>query len=87
MQDAAGRGAIKLVQVKGPDCDWQSMVNVWGASWESTSVPQPPLDFRIQDDAGVEVSYISDGPYSYHNLLWLRCMAAAFYGISLIFDD
>jgi len=61
MQDAAGRGAIKLVQVKGPDCDWQSMVNVWGAAWESTSVPQPPLDFRIQDDAGVEVRSISDG--------------------------
>lgn len=58
-QDAAGRGAVKLVQVKGPNTDWESMNNVWGASWESTSVPMPPLDFRIQDDAGVEVSHRS----------------------------
>lgn len=54
-QDAAGRGAVKLVQVKGPNTDWESMNNVWGASWESTSIPDPPLDFRIQDDSGVEV--------------------------------
>ncbi len=55
-QDAAGRGSIKLVQVKGADSGWQSLNNVWGASWESTAVPKPPLDFRIQDDAGVEVT-------------------------------
>lgn len=47
------------MQVKGPNTDWESMNNVWGASWESTSVPMPPLDFRIQDDAGVEVSHRS----------------------------
>ncbi len=58
-QDAAGRGSVKLVQVKGSNSDWESMNNVWGASWESTSVPAPPLDFRIQDDAGVEVSQAS----------------------------
>lgn len=49
------RGSIKLVQIKGPDTNWQSMNNVWGASWESTSIPDPPLDFRIQDDTGTEV--------------------------------
>ena len=54
-QDAANRGAIKTVQVKGPNSNWESMNNVWGASWEMTSVPQPPLDIRIQDDTGTEV--------------------------------
>ena len=58
MQDAAVRGSVKLVQVKGPNTDWQSMNNVWGASWESTSVPMPPLDFRIQDDTGTEVTSV-----------------------------
>ncbi|KAK9906413.1 hypothetical protein WJX75_001467 [Coccomyxa subellipsoidea] len=56
VKDAAVRGSVKLVQVKGPNTDWQSMNNVWGASWESTSVPMPPLDFRIQDDTGTEVT-------------------------------
>ncbi|BDA46488.1 probable Expansin-A7 [Coccomyxa sp. Obi] len=59
VKDAAGRGSVKLVQVKGSNSDWESMNNVWGASWESTSVPSPPLDFRIQDDAGVEVTAFS----------------------------
>ena len=55
LQDAAVRGSIKLVQIKGPNTGWQGMNNVWGASWESTSIPEPPLDFRIQDDQGTEV--------------------------------
>ncbi|CAL8462617.1 g2150 [Coccomyxa elongata] len=59
VKDAAGRGSVKLVQVKGSNSDWESMNNVWGASWESTSVPAPPLDFRIQDDAGTEVTAFS----------------------------
>ncbi len=58
-QDVANRGSVKLVQVKGPDTDWETLNNVWGASWESTSVPKPPLDFRIQDDTGVEVIFSS----------------------------
>jgi hypothetical protein len=57
-QDAAMRGSIRLVQVKGADSGWESMVNVWGASWESTDQPKPPLDFRIQDDRGVEVGVV-----------------------------
>ncbi|CAL8462621.1 g2154 [Coccomyxa elongata] len=56
VKDVANRGSVKLVQVKGPDTDWETMNNVWGASWESTAVPKPPLDFRIQDDTGVEVT-------------------------------
>lgn len=58
VQDAAGSGAVKLVQIKGTNSNWQSLNNVWGASWETGQVPQPPLDFRVQDDAGVEVSRI-----------------------------
>ncbi len=57
MQDAANRGSIKTVQIKGPNTDWQTLNNVWGASWETGQVPPTPLDFRIQDDTGVDVSY------------------------------
>ena len=49
------RGSVKLVQVKGPNTNWESMNNVWGASWELGQSPQPPLDIRIQDDQGQEV--------------------------------
>ena len=49
------RGSVKLVQVKGPATDWESMNNVWGASWELAQSPPPPLDIRIQDDQGGEV--------------------------------
>ncbi len=66
LQDAAMRGSVKLVQIKGPKTDWQSMNNVWGASWEATSIPDPPLDFRIQDDAGTEVSLPSAQPHLLH---------------------
>lgn len=58
MQSAAVRGSIKTVQVRGPNTGWISLTNVWGASWEVSSVPQPPLDFRIQDDSGTDVSVI-----------------------------
>jgi hypothetical protein len=47
---------VNLVQIKGSNSDWESLNNVWGAAWETGQVPTPPLDFRIQDDAGVEVS-------------------------------
>ncbi|KAK9906493.1 hypothetical protein WJX75_002830 [Coccomyxa subellipsoidea] len=56
VKDAAMRGSVKLVQIKGPNTGWETMNNVWGASWEATSVPDPPLDFRIQDDTGTEVT-------------------------------
>ena len=54
-QDAAVRGAVKTVQVKGPNTNWETMNNVWGASWELSQSPQPPLDVRILDDQGTEV--------------------------------
>ena len=56
MQDAANRGAIKTVQIKGPNTDWQTLNNVWGASWETGQVPETPLDIRVQDDTGIDVS-------------------------------
>ena len=56
LQDAANRGSVKTVQIKGPNTDWQTLNNVWGASWETGQVPETPLDFRIQDDMGVDVS-------------------------------
>jgi hypothetical protein len=56
------RGSVKLVQIKGPNTGWETMNNVWGASWEATSVPDPPLDFRIQDDTGTEVRHPTRSP-------------------------
>ena len=56
MQDAANRGAVNTVQVKGLNSYWETLNNEWGASWETGQVPAAPLDLRIQDDQGVDVS-------------------------------
>lgn len=56
MQDAANRGSVQTVQIKGPNTNWETLNNIWGASWEIGQSPQPPLDFRIRDDQGVDVS-------------------------------
>ena len=48
--------SVKNVQVKGSNSNWETLNNVWGASWETGQVPATPLDFRIQDDQGVDVS-------------------------------
>ena len=55
LQDAADRGAVQSVQVKGPSTSWQDLNNVWGASWETGHVPEGPLDLHIYDDMGVDV--------------------------------
>ena len=55
VQDAANRGSVKNVQIKGSNSNWQTLNNVWGASWETGQVPATPLDFRIQDDQGIDV--------------------------------
>ena len=55
-QNAAVRGSIRTVQVKGKDSGWLSMKNDWGAAWEIPQAPQQPLDFRFVDDSGSEVS-------------------------------
>ena len=35
--------------------DWQSMNNLWGATWELADAPSPPLDIRVFDDGGNQV--------------------------------
>lgn len=55
LQDAANRGSVQSVQVKGPGTEWQELNNVWGASWETSEVPSGPLDLHIYDDVGVDV--------------------------------
>ena len=39
VQDAANRGSVKNVQIKGSNSNWQTLNNVWGASWETGQVP------------------------------------------------
>jgi hypothetical protein len=58
LQDAANRGSIQSVQVKGPSTGWQDLNNAWGASWETGQVPEGPLDLHIYDDIGVDVSFL-----------------------------
>ncbi|CAK0756698.1 hypothetical protein CVIRNUC_002477 [Coccomyxa viridis] len=59
VKDAANRGSVKNVQIKGSNSNWQTLNNVWGASWETGQVPATPLDFRIQDDQGIDVTAYS----------------------------
>lgn len=58
LQKAGGRAAVTEVALQGSDGGgWQPMNNVWGASWESASAPQPPLNVRITDDKGNTVCF------------------------------
>ena len=48
IDDTGGRGAVQSVQVRtSGTTSWQSLQNTWGAEWETSSAPPPPLDFRI----------------------------------------
>jgi len=62
LQDAANRGSVQSVQVKGPTTGWQDLSNVWGASWETGQVPEGPLDVHIYDDLGVDVRFSLSPP-------------------------
>ena len=62
VQDAANRGSVQSVQVKGPSTEWQELNNVWGASWETGEVPEGPLDLHIYDDVGVDVRTLPSLP-------------------------
>ena len=42
------------------------MNNLWGAAWETGTVPKAPLDFRIQDDMGMEVRLLLQGDSALH---------------------
>jgi len=47
---------VQGVQLQGSDgAGWQPMNNVWGAAWESTSVPSGSVSFRFVPDQGGEV--------------------------------
>jgi hypothetical protein len=56
VDDTGGRGAVKELYVKGSgESDWRAMDNTWGAAWELSSAPAPPLDFKFICDDGEEV--------------------------------
>jgi len=56
VDDTGGRGAVKELYVKGNgQNDWRSMDNTWGAAWELSSAPAPPLAFKFVCDDGEEV--------------------------------
>eukprot|EP00884_Botryococcus_braunii_P022964 jgi/Botrbrau1/9351/Bobra.354_2s0009.1 len=56
LMETAGPGAIKTVQVKGPNTGWQGMTNIWGAAWELNNCPQTPIDVRLVASDGQEVT-------------------------------
>ncbi|KAK9819887.1 hypothetical protein WJX72_003612 [[Myrmecia] bisecta] len=56
VQQIADRASIQLVQIKGEDSDWTSLKNIWGATWELGWTPKVPLDVRIRQDDGQEVT-------------------------------
>lgn len=57
VDDTGGRGSVKQVYVSSADSpdSWQPMQNQWGASWELSSSPNPPLNFKFEVDSGETV--------------------------------
>lgn len=56
VQKTGGPGGVKSVQVKGGESgSWQPMQNKFGTSWEISSAPQLPWDFKFVSDDGQEV--------------------------------
>lgn len=58
VQKTGGRAGVSKVELRGNSGMWQSMNNVWGASWETPQAPPPPLDIRITDDQGNTVIHL-----------------------------
>ncbi|KAK9820245.1 hypothetical protein WJX72_007952 [[Myrmecia] bisecta] len=56
VEQAAGRAAVQNVFIKGPKTAWLAMNNLWGAAWETASLPGYPTDMRIVSDDGEEVT-------------------------------
>jgi len=57
VDDTGGRGAVKAVYVKGSNTNnWALLTNTFGAAWETSSSPAPPLDFKFECDDGEEVT-------------------------------
>ena len=58
LQQTGAAGSIKAVQLQGGNSNWVGMTNVWGAAWELTNAPAPPLSVHIVGDDGQEVGFL-----------------------------
>ena len=58
LQTVGNSGAIKAVQVKGPNSNWLGLSNIWGAEWEIANQPSLPLDLHVMADNGQEASHL-----------------------------
>ena len=68
VQKAGGRAVTTKVELQGSDGGgWQSMNNVWGASWEMSSTPKPPLNIRVTDDHGNTVRHSAPPSFNTSN--------------------
>ena len=50
LQNVAGNGVITSVEMQkegATDGRWKSLTNTYGAKWEVSMLPEPPLDLRI----------------------------------------
>lgn len=48
IDQAGGRAAVASVAVQGADGgDWKPLDHSWGATWELSSAPRPPLSFKV----------------------------------------
>ena len=54
-KNAAGKAAIKSVEMKGPDGSWVPLQNKWGTAWEVSNAPGLPWDFRFVSEDGQAV--------------------------------
>lgn len=56
--DTGGHGAVKSIALRSSASggDWIPMENRWGAAWELSSSPVPPLDFKITMSDGEEIT-------------------------------
>ncbi|DBA74271.1 hypothetical protein WJX77_004676 [Trebouxia sp. C0004] len=51
-----GSGAVKTVQVKGPNKGWEGLSNTFGAEWEIPNQPSTPIDLHVISDSGQEIT-------------------------------
>ena len=55
IDNTGGRAAVNSVSVKGGDGgDWKLLKNSWGATWEMSSAPAPPLSFKVGASASAD---------------------------------
>ena len=55
VQKVGGVASISLVQLSGQQSSWNSLENTWGAAWETSHSPAPPLNLRVVLTDGSEV--------------------------------